>query len=151
MEPQIVTKPAFTVVGLQMRVMPGMGNFSQLWERFGPRMMEIAYPKPGAAYGIMDNYDETTGEWDYTAAVEVIQANGVPEGMVHVTIPAQTYAVFTAKLPTIGETYKEIYERWLPQSGYQHAPAPEFEYYEAQFDPSNPNSVMAIYVPITAA
>lgn len=150
MEPQFVTLPAFTVVGLTIRS-NGQGEpFSALWNRFIPRMHEIQGLKPNATYGVMDHYDEASGEFDYTAGSEATNTPSVPEGMRRIEVPGQTYAVFTCTLPTIGEAYRQI-ETWLPQSGYQRAHAPEFERYDERFDPAIPDSPMDIYIPVVKA
>jgi AraC family transcriptional regulator len=54
-------------------------------------------------------------------------------------------------MPQMSETYPYIYSTWLPQSGYQHGPAPEFELYGETFDPSDPASAVEIYIPVVKA
>lgn len=149
MEPKIVSRPAFTVAGMALRSTGQEGEFGQLWQRFMPRMHEIQQVvDPATSYGVMYNYDEATGRFDYLAGFEVASGAALPEGMTSADIPAQTYAIFTCTLPTIGQAYQHIYGTWLPQSGYQHAPSPEFELYGADFNPNDPASEMQIYIPI---
>jgi hypothetical protein len=38
MQPKIVTKPAFTVVGLRIHTKPMTQEIPQLWDQFVPRM-----------------------------------------------------------------------------------------------------------------
>jgi AraC family transcriptional regulator len=95
----------------------------------------------------MSNYDEATGEFDDVAALHVSNASDLPEGMVGVEVPAARYAVFTCTLPTLSPIYRQIQE-WLPQSEYEHAGTPEFEYYGEGFDPEDPNSPMSVYIPV---
>jgi AraC family transcriptional regulator len=153
MEPQIVKKPAMTLVGLQLHgKMEGM-DIKSLWTGFGPRMAEIKDGDPNICYGAMDRYDEATGEFDYLAACEVKSAATgpvVPSGMVSWLIPAQTYAVFPSTLPQIGETWTTVYQQWLPQSGYQRGTGPEFELYDEKFNPQDPAAVLYICVPIVS-
>ena len=150
MEPQIVKKPAMTLVGLQLHgKLEGM-DLKSLWNGFGPRMAEIRDGDPNICYGAMDNYSETTGEFDYLAACEVKAAADVPEGMVSWTIPAQTYAVFPSTLPTIGEAWMTAYQQWLPTSGYQRATGPEFELYDEKFNPQDPAATLYLCVPIVS-
>ncbi len=74
MEPQIVKKPAMTLVGLQLHgKLEGM-DLKPLWNGFGPRMAEIKDGDPNICYGAMDNYSEATGEFDYLAACEAKSA-----------------------------------------------------------------------------
>jgi AraC family transcriptional regulator len=148
MEPQIVNKPAFIAVGMLYRGKNEQNEIPQLWGRFVPRIPEIQHRNPDpATYGVMYDYDEATGESAYVAALHVGSASDLPEGMVSVEIPAAQYAVFTCTLPTIGPTYEKIHQ-WLPQSPYEHAGTPEFEYYGADFDPENASSPMSVYIPV---
>ncbi|MGC9358020.1 MAG: GyrI-like domain-containing protein [Anaerolineae bacterium] len=151
MEPKIVQKEAFTVVGPKLRCKVGeTGDIPQLWGQLMGRMGEIEHLiQDGNSYGVMVNFDEETEAYDYLAGFGVSEVENVPEGMVSLEIPAQTYAVFTCTMPTIGETYNAIYGEWLPQSGYEHAPTPEFELYPMSFDPENPESEFQIYIPVT--
>ncbi|MDX9955812.1 MAG: GyrI-like domain-containing protein [Anaerolineae bacterium] len=151
MEPQIIQKEAFSVVGVKLHCFMGQPNdFSQLWGQLFGRMGEIEnITEQGISYGVMDAYDESTGGWDYIAAFSVDAGTIAPEGMVKLDIPAATYAVFSYTMPTIQETYDMIYQQWLPQSVYEHAHTPELERYGMTFNPEDPNSQFEIYVPVT--
>lgn len=148
MEHEIVSKPAFTVVGMHYRGKNEQDEIPQLWGQFVPRIPEIQHRNPDpATYGVMYGYEEATGEFDYVAALHVNSASDLPEGMVSVEIPAARYALFTCTLPTLSATYRQIHP-WLAQSEYEHAGAPEFEYYGEDFDPEDSNSPMGVYIPI---
>jgi AraC family transcriptional regulator len=150
MEPQIVEKPALTLVGLKLHgKLEGM-DIKGLWSGFGPRMAEIKDGNPNACYGAMDNYDEATGEFDYLAACEAKNAAKVPTGMVSWIVPAQTYAVLPCTLPQIGEAWTTVYQQWLPTSGYQRAAGPEFELYDEKFNPQDPAAVLYLCVPVVS-
>jgi AraC family transcriptional regulator len=149
MEPKIVSRPAFTVVGLRYRGKNEHNEIPRMWSEFGPRMAAVKHVvNPDISYGVMGNYDESTGEFDYVAGIEVDSADDIPPGMVSWDVPEQTYAVFTCTLPTIREGYDRAYNTWLPQSEYQHGGGPEFELYDEKFDPGDPSSEMYIYVHI---
>lgn len=52
MQPQFVTKPAFTVVGLAIQTQPMSEAIPALWGKFGPRMGEALHlAEPGVSYG----------------------------------------------------------------------------------------------------
>jgi AraC family transcriptional regulator len=150
MEPRIVSRPAFTVVGMRYRGKPDQGEIPKLWSEFGPREGEVE-PKsdPPRCYGVMDNYDEATGEFDYVASFEVESIVNIPDGMVSWDVPEQTYAVFSCTLPTIAQVFEYVHGKWLPGSGYRHAAGPYFELCNEEFDPENPESEMYIYIPIS--
>ena len=82
------------------------------------------------------------------AGIEVERPADLPESMVSWDLPEATYAVFMCTLPGLGEAYTHAYSTWLPQSGYERAPGPEFERYDARFDPGDPSSKMEICIPI---
>lgn len=156
MEPRIVTKPAFTVVGL-----PFSGHISHapfeggsenneigdLWDRLSGRVPEIKNicgPGVGLCYGMPSESEP----W-YIAGHEVARAEDVPDDMMSMTVPMQRYAVFACTLGTLGETYRYITEEWQPATGHQHADVPDFEYYDGKFDPSEPqNMELSVYWPI---
>jgi AraC family transcriptional regulator len=148
MEFEIHNKPAFTVVGLRYYGRNEKKEIPALWETFVPRMGEIPNPVPKISYGVMDNFDPETGEFEYIAGLEVQGEVDLPEGMISVSVPAQTYAVFPCTLPTLMETFKRIAEEGLPTSEYRRAAGPEFEFYGPDFHPDLGRLNMTIYIPV---
>ena len=149
MEPKIVHKDGFTVVGPKYHGKNENNEVPQLWGTFGTRRDEIKNVVNGyVAYGINANMDAETGEFDYVAGYEVSSAENVPEGMACFEVPGGEYAVFTTTLPKLGETFQYAYQTWLPQSGYQHADGPDFELYDEYFNPQDPESQLGIYIAI---
>ena len=149
MQPQFISKPAFTVVGMAIHTKPMTPEIPNLWDRFGPRMGEVQHlAEPGVSYGLMDHFDHQRGELDYMAGEAVTKAVDLPAGMTSWQGPANTYAVFETTLPAMGETFAYIYNTWLPNSGYRHAAAPYFERYSETFDPTEPGAKLSIYIPV---
>ncbi|CAN5533466.1 hypothetical protein BH10CHL1_BH10CHL1_35680 [soil metagenome] len=149
MQPQFVTKPAFTVVGMRIHTKPMTPEIPQLWQQFGPRMGELLHlAEPGVSYGLMDHFHQMTGELDYMAGEAVTEVGDLPVGMTSWEVPTNSYARFETTLATIGQTFGYIYNDWLPTSGYQHATAPYFECYGETFDPADPTSKFSIYIPV---
>ena len=156
MEPRIVTKPAFTVVGLPFTGFishapyeSGKENneIGKVWEEFDARYAEIQHIC-GPAYGLCFGMPNEQEPW-YIAGAEVERADEVPAGMMSMTVPAQKYAVFPCTLGTLGATYRYITEVWQPRSGFERADAPDFEYYDQEFDPNDaPNGKLSVYWPI---
>jgi len=150
-EPKTAHRAAFTVVGLRQRGTAESipKDVPAMWGRLMQRAGEIKHGvNPREAFGVIGHPDPTTREFDYVAGFAVADASEVPEGMVSVHVPAQTYAVFPCTLPTLMDTFKHIYHTWLPQSSHQRAEGPEFELYGEEFDPADPDSRMYIYVPM---
>ena len=140
MEPSIITKPAFTVVGLPYFGKNENQEIHELWNQFNRRMEQIGSIKneTGEAYiglCITPDNDPMEGAFEYVAGLPVTAAEDLPEGFVVREVPAHTYAVFPHRgdLASLGNTYEYIYETWLPQSGYQLAEKLDFEYYDEDF------------------
>jgi predicted transcriptional regulator YdeE len=146
MEPKIVTKPAFSVVGMEYVGMNKHNEIKGMWDEFAPRMREIKHPDYSwGTYGICQGEANEETPW-YLAGVEVTKVEDVPTGMVVWEIPQQTYAVFPCTLPTLHEAYRYAFEEWLPGSDYERVEGPDFELYTEEFDPDDPR--MYIYVPV---
>ena len=149
MEPKIVSKPAFIIVGMKHSGTNSEGEIPKLWGQFGPRMCEIKHAvEPEVSYGLVTSFDPESKVFDYIAGVQVSNTEEMPEGMVSWEVPAQKYAVFTWTLPGYAEAYKQASETWLPASGYQRASMIEFERYDGDFDPEDPTSELEFYLPI---
>ncbi|MBP7962224.1 MAG: AraC family transcriptional regulator [Caldilineaceae bacterium] len=149
MQPKLFEKPAFTVVGMEMQATPMTPEIPKLWDRFGPRMDEVPdQAEPHVSYGLMDHFDPALGTFTYMAGVSVTQAQDLPGGMTQMEVPANTYAVFEATLSTLGDVFGQIYNSWLPTSGYTQAAAPYFERYSETFNPQDPASIVSIYIPV---
>ena len=158
MQPKIISKPSFTLVGLRYYGKNEGGEIAQLWDQFNQRIAALGgLPNEigDAAIGLCIGSDDEPleGAFEYVAGFPVSSVDQVPDGFVVREVPAHTYAVFSHKgdLPTLSKTYAYIYETWLPQSGYQLAAKIDFEYYDQDFKDFAPDSVFYIYVPIEKA
>jgi AraC family transcriptional regulator len=149
MKPKIVNRATFKVVGMKYRGKNENQEIPQLWRDYGARWREIKHlVNQEIAYGVMDNFNEASGEFDYVAGMEVESIEDLPEGMVGLDVPAQTYAIFPCTLPKIREVYDYALHQWLPQSPYQHTGGVEFELYDEDFNPQDPSSEFYYYMPI---
>ncbi len=128
MEPRIVTKPAFTVVGLPFTGFISNAPYEEgkenneiglVWDEFNRRCGEIKNIC-GPAYGLCFGMPNEREPW-YIAGLEVAQADEIPAGMMSMSVPAQKYAVFPCTLGAIGATYRYITEEWQPKTGHEHA------------------------------
>lgn len=148
-EPIIISRPAFKIAGKLYRGDNANQEIPQLWREYGPLMNRIEHVVDRhVSYGVMDNFDEQTKEFDYVAAQEVSELGELPEGLVVWEVPSQTYAVVTCTLPALMEAYDYVYKQWLPGSDYVRAPGLEFELYDERFHPEQPHSEMDLYIPI---
>ncbi len=148
MEPKIVTKPAFTVVGMLYHGKNENNEIPRLWDEFNPRMQEIKQMvTPPRAYGVCGNPGDDDA-FDYLAGFEVDGIDEIPAGMSSWKVPEQTYAVFPCTIKSIGEAYQYAFQTWLPKSGYQHVKGPDFELYDEDFDPKSKDPELTIFIPI---
>jgi AraC family transcriptional regulator len=148
-EPKIVSRPALTIVGMKYRGKNEHDEIYDMWQAFIPKAAAITHRITRfVAYGAMDNRDQESGEFDYLAGFEVDSPDDMPEGMVCWEIPATRYAVFACTLSTIGQAFNDAYQTWLPQSGYERACGPEFEFYDKDYNPADEHSTMYVYIPI---
>jgi AraC family transcriptional regulator len=119
------------------------------WHRFHQSVANIPGRVGPVAYGVCCNGDDT-GNFDYIAGVEVLDFSDLPREFSRVRIPEQKYAVFTHRdhVSTIRRTINTIWNEWLPASGLKAADAPNFERYDANFDPVTGNGGLEIWIPV---
>jgi AraC family transcriptional regulator len=149
MDLKTVSLPSFRLVGM-LYAGPIRGNsVPELWRQFAPRMAEIENPvNPEIGFGAQDHFNHAAGTFEYLAAIEVKAAGRIPHGMQSWVIPAQTYAVFPASLSIFSQDYEKAYGEALPAAGLERGDGPEFERYDEDFEPGNPTSPFALYIPI---
>ena len=92
---------------------------------------------------------------DYLCGVEVPGTAELPEEFNHVSIPAQTYAVFAHRdhVSKLRNTMEAIEQNWFPRSGYKIARPPRgapnfFERYGAGFDPRSGIGDIEVWIPV---
>lgn len=117
--------------------------------RLGPQL-PLPRQVGQVAYGVNCKTDMTAGTFEYMAAVEVPQfVEG--EAWDRLILPASRYLVFTHEggVSELGDTYRQIFSSWVPQSGQAMAEAPIFERYGPGFDAGAGAGDITIWVPIT--
>jgi AraC family transcriptional regulator len=161
MEPKLVTKPAFHIIGFELKTrnQDGQNNkdIPQFWQQYIQQKLGCQIPNPINKYeelGICTNFNPETGEFVYVIGMVVPEGTEAPEGMVYMSFPEQEYAVFTTPksddqsfTPSIQSTWNAIFTEWFPQSGYEHAGTVEFELYDERCHGSE-NKEMDIYIPV---
>ncbi len=156
MEPTFTSKEAFTVIGVELKTTTNDGRnlveIPQFWERIIRKGLIADIPdrkSERTLLGICMDF-EPNGRFSYIIGAEVASTENTPDDMVSKKIPDATYAVFTArgKMPgSIQDTFKYIYQDWLPKSEYQRAHSAEFELYDERCNDSD-DSEVDIYIPI---
>lgn len=149
----ITRRQPLKVVGIKIRTRLAENKIEELWAEFIGRMPELdENAVPECTLGICSFIEngQNEDEFDYMAARVVKDESIIPEGMTYRILPAQDIAVFTheGSLDDLSETYDNIYEEWLPESGYQIDDADEIEWYDSRFQFGSEKSQMDIHIPI---
>jgi AraC family transcriptional regulator len=155
MEYKIINVDAFSVVGVKEFISTeNDGHFiaiPQMWadlsgESFAA-LQELSDREPSGVLGLCANMSESG--FDYWMAVATTKE--CPAGFAKLDIPAAQWAVFaiTGAMPqAIQDATKQIFNEWLPSSGYRHADAPDIERYSAG-DMDSPDYMSEMWVPVT--
>ena len=130
MEPKIVHRQAFTVMGVVGHFHSAGESFGPLWqaymahrERIEPLSASVGH------YGVYLGADHSQ-PIDYLAGMAVQSAADPFEGVEKRTLPAATYAVFACAFQELGPTYGYIWGEWLQSSEYaQDTTKLGFDYY----------------------
>jgi AraC family transcriptional regulator len=150
-EPRFVDGREMLIAGLGGRYGDAnRGEIPKLWQRFGPQYFgRVPGQMDKKSYGVCSNMDGR-GNLDYLAGVEVSGFDGLPAELLKVTIAPRRYAVFphAGHISSIGDTWMDIYAKWLPTSGYRAAAAPAFECYAEAFSPETPVGNVEIWIPV---
>ena len=119
------------------------------WQRFLPHLGQIPGQLGGTAFGVRCNSDDM-GNFDYVCGVEVMDFSRLPADWSRVRIPEQRYAVFSQNghISTIRSVWNSIWNKWLPESEYEAADAPDFERYSENFNSASGMGGFEIWIPV---
>lgn len=147
---RIELKKSFTVVGVKKRFsnIDGLGeNVGKMWsETPKETISQIAGLGNGLVGVYSGMYEDNTTDY-YIAA---ITENACPKNLCKLEMPSLTWAVFeiVGPMPTaMAEIWGRIFSEWFPTSGYEHAEAPEIEWY-SNGDMSSPDYRSEIWIPV---
>ncbi|MCH4890352.1 AraC family transcriptional regulator [Acidaminobacter sp. JC074] len=159
MKPEIVELKKILICGMVYDGKNLNGEIGELWSDFFKRQGEIKHAVGNMkSYGICEPVEENVenlnldiqNDFKYLAGIEVDSVEDLPSGMEVWEVTHSKYAVFThiGSVEGLGDTYKGIYSKWLPESGYEAVYEYDFELYDKDFDPNKASSKMYIYVPV---
>ncbi|AMR32813.1 AraC family transcriptional regulator [Mucilaginibacter sp. PAMC 26640] len=127
-----------------------------LWQSFMPAKKQIPNCLGSELFSIevyppayFDVFDPVK-EFKKWAAVEVMDLINIPPQMEAMTLPVGLYAVFIHFGLAINgpETYRAIFEGWLPKSGYGIDQRPHFAIMGNKYLPNSTDSEEEIWIPI---
>lgn len=150
MQPTIIERAAFTVIGMEAVFRQGEDGYAELWQRFIPHEDEIAGKlEPSVSYGVC--VPLANGVVRYITGFQVDEDAAIPEGMVRFQVPAQRYAMFThtGTAPQISTSFQAIHAHLLAEHDLRAQDGIDLERYDTRFDdPFNPASQMELHIPI---
>jgi len=150
MEPRIIYKPAFTIVGFSQNLSGEGHNPEALWDQLAARYQEIPFADPDVGYGV---HIITPQDHRYLAGLGLTRIGvSAPADMSEYRVDPHTYAVFThnGQMATLADTVDRIFNDWLPRADYTACRDFYFEFYDDHFQPDSPLSTLFIWVPVTA-
>jgi AraC family transcriptional regulator len=165
MDYRMVTKPGFKLIGYGLETSSQDGRNQQeipaFWLRYiadkgWERIPNAVHKEHPVELGVCTDFDMESCSFTYVIGMEAEHFEGVPDDLVCREFPEATYAVFTTPKvaqeqfsSSIQATWKSIFEEWFPHSGYEHAGAAEFEWYDERARPDkNELLQMDIYMPV---
>ena len=138
MQVEIITKPAFAVIGKegQGTTQDGPQWIRALWKSAVSSFKEVEPLLSGHGWGLMTSQDKWLAPWTdrgrYLAGWEVPLGTKPPDGWSVWEIPETTYAVVECKFPIYGEVWKYMTGTYLPENGLELT-GPAHESYTPDF------------------
>ncbi|TGB03781.1 AraC family transcriptional regulator [Halobacillus salinus] len=160
MEPKIVKKPAYHVIGYELDTTDADGqnnrDIPEFWQQYIQQNLRVNIPAPlhpNEELGICTDFCPETSEFVYLIGMEVDDETEPPEGLVKRSFPELDYVVFTTpeaeedSFPsTIQSTWNYIFTEWFPKSEYEHSGDADFELYDERCHGTRKK--IDIYIPV---
>ncbi len=157
MNPEIKFSPGKKLVGKKLRMTLSDNKTGELWRSFMSQKREISNSLNRDLYSLQV-YDpsmdfvkfDVNKAFEKWAAVEVPDFNEIPSGMEAFTLPCGLYAVFVYRgaASSAEHFFRNIFEKWLPASGYQPDIRPHFEILGDKYKNDDPDSEEEIWIPV---
>ncbi|QYM77922.1 helix-turn-helix domain-containing protein [Horticoccus luteus] len=164
MTPQIVSLPAFTLIGFEARFISAMSPdatnlqvIPPLWRALLSRRHEITGVTDASSYGACRCLPPPARTRDdellYLAGVSASSDTPAPAGMSRWSVPPLTYALFThhGLISELVRTINFAWGTWLPASKFAPADGPELERYDERFRDGGADSALDYLLPIQPA
>jgi len=166
MEPRIIEKEEIILVGMIFYGDPFKSTggwseeneigklwkrFSTYWDKHGELLKNVVDPNVGYKVHIEPEEYAETKNFYVMVAVKVAKIEALPLELSIKVLPPSTYALFTLRGKEITSNWPdEVYQKWLPESGYKEAHKFTIECYDGERfkGMDNPESELDVYVPI---
>jgi AraC family transcriptional regulator len=157
---RIEEKGSFRIAGIKKRVPivfnGGNPDIDAMWQSLTgdliKEMKELSNVEPSGIISASVNFSEgrmeEKGELDHYIGAATTKE--CPDHLVHLEVPALTWAVFESVGPfpgTLQNVWGRIYSEWFPSAPYEQAEGPEILWNE-QKDISSPDFKSEIWIPV---
>lgn len=149
-----VVGPGMQIVGVEMKA-PFTAFYMtktlkpKLWKELQGRVDEIPYPRHASKGRWIAAARNRQQVYHYVAGIEVTACEEVPEGMVHLSLPASEYAVYTHEGPSEREDIDQSYV-YVLQRMKQRGMVPDPGRYSLERRNEPEASAARIYIPLQA-
>lgn len=146
---RIEQKDSFTVVGVTQRLAQvNLGEgVGKMWAETSTETIGQISALGNGLVGVYSGmYEDNTTDYYIGSITE----KTCPDNLCKLELQPQTWAIFeiTGPMPTaMSEVWGRIFSEWFPTSGYEHAEAPEIEWY-SQGDLSAADYKSEIWIPV---
>lgn len=165
MEPKILLKPSFKVIGYEFRTTLSRKteDISAAWRKFQNEDLwkvlyeKVRYPK-FAILELFYSHNMENDELPFSLCIEVDSFDSQPDGLFCAEFPSATYAMFTTPPAGIKDnefakaiqgTWDYIYKSWFPASGYEFDwGKADFGYYDERSGGKAEDLQIDIYIPV---
>lgn len=156
MNPKIERISEKKLVGKHMTMTYAKYRVAELWASFMPRRKEILNSLSDDLFSMViyksDHFKEynPNNEFERWAALEVEDFLDIPEDLQTYVLSGGLYAVFhyIGSSAGIASYYQNIFNEWLPNSGYFLDDRPHFEVLGEKYKNNDPLSEEDIWIPI---
>jgi AraC family transcriptional regulator len=105
------------------------------WNEFNALSLPLR-AETQVTYGATCQMDLPNQRFEYIAGYEVEDFSALPADIGRMIVPRAHYAVFAlATVADIRPFWQQIFQTWLPTSGYKPRHTPDFERYDERFNP----------------
>lgn len=164
MEPKIIERQAFKVIGIEIKTnhLSCQSQVTQEWQSDARRTLLKKVnniKEKDVFYGICSGFGNTctcaggegagSSDFSYFCCTEVTNLENIPEGLTGKEIKGGKYAVFAVKggLQAIKKTTRYVFNSWLPNTSFELADLPDLEKYGKNWN-NDENSEMELWIPL---
>lgn len=156
MNPRIDNLAEKKIIGRRLKMSFADNKTFELWREFMPLRKGIANNIGSQLYSIevypedfFEDFDPQK-EFENWSAIEVADYENVPGEMQTFDLPGGLYAVFVykGKSSEAADFYREVFQNWLPKSGFSLDVRPHFAVMGEKYKNDSADSEEEIYIPV---